>query len=232
MKDKAMKTSTHYTPVENGYSISGSSEIFNRTLYGSHKNDANVNRFFTFAGDAPQFMGAVADWIKSSVTFYEKCGILNSGLAITPGRRQRFYYSDDIDQTSRWFHDSEDVRAEFKNGWMEYELSQMSAWFPDVRVRIEAYPLLPDDGYLIHYRISTDQRVVFAAGFGGLTEALCRFEYKGEPRRYFCSENTKGNTVTLGKNRACVTHTNGTTMRIAASFDAEYTDAPASLTTI
>ncbi len=222
MKEKTIKTSTHYTPTENGYSISGSSEIFNRTLYGSHKNDDKVNRFFTFAGDAPQFMGAVADWIKSSVTFYEKCGILNSGLAITPGRRQRFYYSGDIDQTSRWFHDSEDVRAEFKNGWMEYELSQMSAWFPDVRVKIEAYPLLPDDGYLIHYRISTDQRVVFAAGFGGLTEPLCRFEYKGEPRRYFSVENTKGNTVTLGKNRACVTHTTGTTMRIAASFDAEF----------
>ena len=222
MKDKNIKPSTHYMPTESGYSISGSSEIFNRTLYGSHKNDHNVNRFFTFAGDAPQFMGAVADWIKSSVTFYEKCGILNSGLAITPGRRHRFYYSDDIDQTSRWFHDSEDVRAEFKNGWMEYELSQMSAWFPDVRVKIEAYPLLPDDGYLIHYRISTDQRVFLAAGFGGLTETLCRFEYKGEPRRYFSVENTKGNTVTLGKNRACVTHTSGTTMRIASSFDAEF----------
>ena len=222
MKDKITKASTHYTPTENGYSISGSSEIFNRTLYGSHKNDHNVNRFFTFAGDAPQFMGAVADWIKSTVSYYEKCGILNSGLAITPGNRQQFYYSEDIDQTSRWFHDSEDVRAEFKNGWMEYELSQISAWFPDVRVRIEAYPLMPDDGYLIHYKISTDQRVFFAAGFGGLTETLCRFEYKGEPRRYFTAENTKGNTVELGKNRACVTHTSGTTMRIATSFDADF----------
>ncbi len=222
MTDKRNKTSTHYTLTENGYSISGSSEIFNRTLYGSHKNDDRSGRFFTFAGDAPQFMGAVSDWVKSGITFYEKCGILNSGLAITPGRRQRFYYSEDIDQTSRWFHDSEDIRAEFKNGWMEYELSQMSSWFPDVRVKIEAYPLLPDDGYLIRYRISTDQRVFFAAGFGGLTDVLSRFEYKGVPERYFSAENTKGNTVTLGKNRASISHANGNTMRIAASFDAEF----------
>ncbi|MBQ2999224.1 MAG: hypothetical protein IJD64_02060 [Clostridia bacterium] len=222
MKEKYLKSSTHYTPTENGYAISGSSEIYNRTLYGSHKNDDKVDRFFTFAGDAPQIMGAVSDWILSKVTYYEKCGILNSGLAITPGRRQRFYYSEDIDQTSRWFHDSEDVLAEFKNGWMEYELSQMSSWFPDVHVNMEAYPLLPDDGYLVHYRITTDQRVFFAAGFGGLTDTLCRFEYKGEPRRVFSVENTKGNTVELGKNRACVTHTNGNTMRIATSFDADF----------
>ena len=83
------------------------------------------------------------------MTYQEKCGVLSSGLAITPGKRSRFYYSEEIDQTSRCFHNSEDVLAEFKNGWMEYELSQMSSWFPDVRVNIEAYPLVPDDGYIV-----------------------------------------------------------------------------------
>jgi len=219
-----MNPNTHYTPEENGYSINGSTEIFNRTLYGSHKNDDNPERFFTFAGDTPLFMGAISDWRKNSVTLFEKCGVLSSGLAITPGGRWKFYYSKDIDQTSRWFHNSEDIYAEFRNGWMEYELSQISAWFPDVRVKIQAYPLLPDDGFLVHYRISTDQHVYFTAGFGGLAgkEFRARFECKGEPRRNYTAGDAKGNTVEIGKNRACIKNTDGRTMRIAASFDAEF----------
>ena len=217
-----MKKLSHYTLTENGYATSASSEVFNRTLYGSHTNDENPERFLTFAGDAPQIMGAITDWLKSTVSYYAKCGVLNSGLAITAGQRSRFYYSEHIDQTSKWFHDSEDIRAEFKNGWMEYELSQMSAWFPDVRVKMEVYPLLPDDGYIVHYRITTDQRVNFVAGFGALTDVLCRFEYKGEPRRYFSAENCCGNVVELGKNRALVTNTDGKSMRIATSFDADF----------
>lgn len=217
-----MNPSTHYTPTENGYAISGSSEIFNRTLYGSHKNDDKSGRFFTFAGDTPLFMGAITDWTSNSYSYYEKCGVLSSGLAITPGQRTRFYYSEDIDQTSRWFHKSEDIFAEYKNGWMEYELSQISCWFPDVRVKIQAYPLLPDDGFLVHYRITTDQRVFFAAGFGGLTDPLGRFEYCGDPVRNFSASNTKGNIVQIGKNRACVTHTDGKCMRIATSFPADF----------
>jgi len=220
-----MKSNTRYSPTENGYSISGSSELFNRPLYGSHKNDDKPERFFTFAGDAPQFMGVVCDWTKGSVTYQEKCGVLKSGLAITPGQRYRFYYTDDIDQTSRWFHNSEDILAEFKNGWMEYELSQISSWFPDVYVNIEAYPLLPDDGFLVHYKITTDQHVYFAAAFGGLTDSEgCkgRFEYKDEPKRYFTSDNAKGNLIELGKNRALIKHNDGKTMRIATSFPADF----------
>ncbi len=217
-----MKASTHYTPTENGYAISGSNEIFNRMLYGSHINDDKPERFFTFAGDAPQFMGAVCDWTTNLVAYQEKCGVLCSGLAITPGQRSRFYYSDDIDQTSRWFHNSEDVLAEFKNGWMEYELSQISSWFPDVRVKIEAYPLMSDDGYLVHYKITTDQRVFFAAGFGGLTGLQGRFEYTGEPRRRFTAGDAKGNMIKIGKNRACITHTDGKTMHVATSFPADF----------
>ncbi len=219
-----MRNDTHYCPTENGFAISGSSEVFNRTLYGSHKNDYKPERFFTFAGDAPQFMGAISDWTKSMVTLYEKCGVLNSGLAITPGSRSRFYYSDDIDQTSLWFHDSDDVRAEFKNGWMEYKLTQISSWFPKVNVAIEAYPLLPDDGYLVHYRIETNQRVHFAAGFAGITdgENCGRFEYKGIPNRYFAAKDVRGNTVEIGENRATLTHTDGKSMRIATSFPAKF----------
>lgn len=217
-----MRSNIHYTPTENGFSINGSSELFNRMLYGSHTNDDKPERFFTFAGDAPQFMGAVCDWTKKLEAYQEKCGVLSSGLAITPGKRHQFYYSPHIDQTSRWFHNSEDIRAEFKNGWMEYELSQMSSWFPDVRVKIEAYPLLPDDGYLVHYHISTDQRVFFAAGFGGLTGVQGRFEYRDEPRRYFSAGDAVENTVEIGKNRACVTHPGGNTMRIATSFPADF----------
>ena len=220
-----MRPNTHYSPTENGFSISGSSEFFNRTLYGSHKNDDKTERFFTFAGDVPLFMGATSDWMKNDATFYDKCGLLNSGLAITPGVRRQFWYSKDLDMVSRWFHDSEDVLAEFKNGWMEYELSQISPWFPDVRVNIEAYPLLPDDGYLVRYKITTDQRVLFAAGFSGIAErARCgRFEYKGVPQRHFTAEDAKGNVIRIGENRATVTQAeDGRNVRIATSFPADF----------
>lgn len=223
-----MKQNTRYTPTENGYVINGSSEIFNRTLYGSHVNDDKPERFLTYAGDVPQFMGVLANPTQSTVTLQEKCGVLRSGLAITPGGRNKFYYSNDIDQTSRWFHDSEDVRAEFKNGWMEYELSQMSAWFPDTRTQIEAYPLMGNDGYLVHYRITTNQRVFFVAGFGGVTEQQGRFEYRGETRRYFSASDASNNIVTVGKNRAHIVGPLGRRVSIAASFDAEFAIGSAS----
>ena len=220
-----MKPNTHYTPTENGFAISASSEFFNRTLYGSHKNDDKSERFFTFAGDVPKFLGATADWVKNDVCFFDKCGQLHSGIAVTPGIRSAFWYSKDMDTTSRWFHDSEDVVAEFKNGWMEYELAQMSAWMPDLRINVEAYPLLPDDGYLVHYRITTDQHCYFVAGFGGVAERARsgRFEYKGVPQREFTVEDSKGNVVELGKNRACVIQKeDGRNVRVATSFNADF----------
>lgn len=216
-----MKQNSHYTPTENGYSINASSEIFNRTLYGSHKNDDKEAKFLTFAGDAPQFMGALTDWEKNTYSFYAKCGTLISGLALTSGQRVEFCYSDDMDISSRWFHNSEDIMAEYKNGWMEYELTQMSLNFPDVQVNIEAYPLMPDDGFLVHYNIKTDQRVLFAAGFGGLTDYTGRFEYKDEKKRCFHASNCAQNEITLGKNRATVSNLNGMTMQIGTSFESE-----------
>ncbi len=218
-----MQQNTHYTPTENGFSICGSPELFNRTLYGSHKSDDKEAKFCTFAGDAPQFMGAVTDWVENTYSFYAKCGTLTSGLALTPGRRVGFFYSQDMDISSRWFHNSEDAKAEFKNGWMEYELSQMSSWFPDVQVNIEAYPLMPDDGMLVHYTISTDQRVFFTAGFGGLTDYIGRFEYKDEKKRYFHASDCAENKITFGKNSATVCRPEGMTMYIGTSFDATVT---------
>lgn len=219
-----MRKNTRYTPTENGFVINGSSEIFNRMLYGSHKNDDKTDRFFTFAGDAPEFLGAISDYTKTYITLYEKCGLLRSGLAVTPGVRKPYWYSKDVDTTSRWFHDSEDIRAEFKNGYMEYELAQLTPWFPDVRVKLEAYPLLPDDGYLIHYRITTDQRVWFVAGFGGLgdNERAGRFEYRGVTARHFTAADAKANAVEVSKNRACVTHPSGKTMRVGTTFPADF----------
>lgn len=214
---------TRYTPTKNGYSITGSSDLYNRTLYGSHKNDDKFSRFFTFAGDAPQFMGALSDWTQEELyNLYAKQGTLISGLALTPGQRVRFYYSEDIDQSSRWFHNSEDVTSEFKNGWMEYDLTQISPWFPDVKVNIEAYPLLPDDGFLVHYKIKTDQRVYFVAGFGGITDFIARFEYKDEPKGVFSKNNCKKNTVKLDKNSAFISHPNGNSVAIGTSFDANF----------
>ena len=212
---------TRYTPTENGYQIHGSSELFNRTLYGSHLHDEESARFFTFAGDAPQFMGASTDWQANLVSFYAKCGTLISGLALTPGQRVGFFYSDDMDISSRWFHNSEDITAEFQNGYMTYDLSQMSPWFPDARVHIEAYPLLPDDGFLVHYTIHSDQRVLFTAGFGGLTDYIGRFEYKDEQKRCFHASDCTDNTVTLGNNRATVRR-GDRTMHIAAGFPADF----------
>lgn len=214
-----MNPNTHYTPTENGFSIRGSAEVFNRMLYGSHNNDDKAERYATFAGDSPQFMGSVTDWTKNTYSFYAKCGTLKNGLALTPGQRVEFFYSNDMDITSRWFHNSEDVAAEFKNGWMEYELTQMSAWFPDVHVNMEVYPLLPEDGFLVHYKIATDQRVIFTAGFGGVTDYIGRFEYKDEPKRQFHVSDCEKNQISFTKNGACVQHPVGTSMWIGTSFD-------------
>lgn len=216
-----MRGNTHYKPSKNGYQISGSTELLNRLLYGSHKNDDVEEKFALYAGDVPQFMGAATDWTEHDWCLFGKRGTLFSGLALTPG--QRIGGATELTESgARWFHDSEDIVAEFKNGWMEYKLSQMSPYFPNVSVNVEAYPLLPDDGLLIHYRISTDQRVIFTAGFGGITDYIGRFDYKDDERRYFSAQDCEKNTIELGERRACIRHENGSSMRIATSFPAEF----------
>lgn len=218
---------TRYHAVANGYETTGGCEMFNRTLYGSHVNDDLPEKFFTFAGDLPIFMGAVTDWSKHTACHYAKNGVLMSGLALTPGVNMPHFYSDNIDISSRWFHQAEDVRAVFRNGWMEYELQQFSPWFPDVKVEISAYPLLPEDGYLVHYNIHTDQRVIFCAGFGGVSDFIGRFEYPQAQERYFHASDCVGNKITCGNNRALVQDGNGNSLWIASSFPAEFSAASA-----
>jgi len=215
-----LQNRTRYHAVDNGYEIIGSREIFNRTLYGSHANDDLPERYFTFAGDLPLFMGAATDWSKHTACHYAKNGVLMSGLALTPGSKTPYFYSEDIDLSSRWFHQAEDVVTVFRNGWMEYQLRQFSAWFPDVKVSISAFPLMPEDGFLVHYRIETDQRVIFTAGFGGVTDFIGRFEYAGIKLRDLHASDCTGNTVLCKKNRALVTGARGN-MWIGARFPVE-----------
>ena len=209
---------TRYQPVENGYEIIGSREIFNRTLYGSHQNDDLAERYFTFAGDTPIAMGALTDWSKHTACHYAKSGVLFSGLALTPGVKIPHFYSENMDNSSRWFHQSGDVKAVFRNGWMEYVLRQFSPWFPEVDVNISIYPLQVEDGFLVHYRIGTDQRVIFCAGFGGLTDFIGRFEYPDADERNFYASDCKGNEVVCGENWARISREGCVPVWVGASF--------------
>jgi hypothetical protein len=212
---------TRYRPVDNGYEITGSREIFNRTLYGSHANDDRQERYFTFAGDLPIFTGAATDWSRHTACHYAKMGVLMSGLALTPGSKTQSFLSADIDHSSHWFHNSEDIVAIFRNGWMEYELRQFSPYFPAVTVNISVFPLMPEDGFLVHYRIKTDQRIFFCAGFGGITDFIHRLEYPKIKARNFSVADCRDNAVRCGKNRALLAGANGNHMWIGASFPVE-----------
>lgn len=209
---------TRYQPVDNGYEIIGSREIFNRALYGSHANDDLPERYFTFAGDLPLVVGAATDWSRHTACTYAKNGILMSGLALTPGFQTPFFHSRDVDVSSHWFHDSEDIIAVFRNGWMEYALRQFSPWFPDVKVNISVFPLMPEDGFLVHYHIKTDQRIFFCAGFGGITDFIHRLEYPRIKARNFSVSDCENNTVRCGRNRALLEGAHGCHMWIGASF--------------
>ena len=209
---------TRYRAVDNGYEIIGSREMFNRTLYGSHRNDDKPERYFTFAGDLPVFMGAVTDWSKNSWGNYAKNGVLMSGLALTPGLRIASVVSPDVDHGSHWFHDAEDVVAVFRGGWMTYDLRQISPYMPDARIHVEAFPLLPEDGFLISYRITTNQRAIFCLGFGGVTDFLGRLENWRVKARNFGAADCAGNVVTIGANRALLSRPGGDALWIGASF--------------
>ena len=75
-----MNPSTNYTPTENGFLNTCSQEYFNRLLYGSHANDDKEDKFATFAGDVPQFMGSAIDWTVHDWCDFGKRGTLSSGL--------------------------------------------------------------------------------------------------------------------------------------------------------
>ena len=110
----------------------GSYERFNRVLYGGHAQDDGNNRFFTFAGDTPIFMGASSDYTRDTWCYQAKNGVLMSGLAMTPGHVE----GTSRDSFSCWFHDCSDTAAEWRHGGMRYELTRFSPYFPDVRVKM------------------------------------------------------------------------------------------------
>ncbi len=204
----------------------GSFEKFNRVLYGGHADDDRQERFFTFAGDTPIFMGASSDYTKNTWCYQAKQGILMSGLALT----ENYSLMGSHDKYSSWFHDSSDIIAAWHHGYMSYDLTRFSSYFPDVKVHIEVYPLNPWNGYAVHYEITTDQRVIFCAGFGGITSFFGRFEYHTSRRKEFSSEDCGENVVSLSPVGASVSGPNQVTMRIAADFDCEYElDAPGAM---
>ncbi|MBO5723635.1 MAG: hypothetical protein J6S58_02280, partial [Lentisphaeria bacterium] len=55
-----------------GLSVFGSYEQFNRVLYGGHENDFRQERFFTFSGDTPIFMGASSEYTKDTWCYQAK----------------------------------------------------------------------------------------------------------------------------------------------------------------
>lgn len=221
MNSNSLENHTRYRADEDGYEIIAGGEFFNRILYGSHVNDHRPERYFAFAGDQPLFAGAVVDWTKGPYGGFAKNGYLMSGLALTPGMITPSHSSEDIDVTSHWLHDSEDVVATFRRGWMEYDVGQFSPWFPFVNVKMTALPLMGDDGLLVHYEITTDQRVIFCLGFGGLNPDLRRFEFPRLKTRFLSAADCQGNRVTVGENRAKIEGNDGTTLWVGTSFSAE-----------
>ena len=73
-----------YTYTDTGCSVFGSYETFNKVLYGGHNGDNSPDRFFTFAGDTPIFMGATSDFMRDTWCYQAKNGVLISGLCLTP----------------------------------------------------------------------------------------------------------------------------------------------------
>ena len=195
----------------------GASEIFNRVLYGGHANDEEQGRFFTFAGDTPVFMGGASDYTRDTWCYQAKQGVLLSGLAMTPGF---VLASGSSDGYSCWFHKSTDIIASWRHGWMEYRLTRFSPYFPDVDVQIAVYPLNPGDGFLVHYDITTDQQVIFCAGFGGITPFFGRFEAINSKHRNLRDSDFDGNTARLTDVGAAIDGPGGPTMRIGTDFGA------------
>ena len=207
-----------YTFSDTGCSIFGSYETFNKVLYGGHGGDDSPDRFFTFAGDTPIFMGATSDFMRDTWCYQAKNGVLISGLCLTPGF--------DGDTYGKFFHHSNDIETKWHHGYLTYHLTHFSTYFPMVDVNITVLPLQEDDGFLVKYDITTDQRIFFAAAFGGITEPFGRFEYHQSDRKDFAPEDCKDNTAQLISGGAVLEGT-GTKMLIGDNFNAQWElDAP------
>ncbi len=208
-----------YTYNNDALTRFGSFEKFNRVLYGGHANDDRKERYFTVAGDTPVFLGATSDFSRNTWCHQAKNGVLLSGLALTEG----FSLTGSHDLYSGWFHDCSDVTAAWRHGYYAYDLTRFSPYFPHVQVHVEVYPLNPQDGFAVLYDISCDQRVLFTAGFGGVTDFFGRFEYHTAKEREYTVRDAAGNRAFLRKCGAEVQGPNGVTMRIGADFEAEWT---------
>jgi hypothetical protein len=230
----------HYQPADSGYRIVGSNNLFSRALYGGHENDFLTEKYITFAGDQPLILGAITDWRKSAACLHAKCGTLMMGVAFTPGVSAPVFQTPAPrgERLSQWLHDNQGTVSTYKNGWMEYNISTYAQSFPRITADVEVLPLNPDDGYIVHIRINSDQRVILALGFGGITGFLGRFEFPFVNERYFRPSDCTGNSIRTGENNARVTGPGGnsieTAMQIGTSFpvrvqvgDAGKTESPA-----
>ena len=207
-----------YTYTDTGCSVFGSYETFNKVLYGGHNGDNSPDRFFTFAGDTPIFMGATSDFMRDTWCYQAKNGVLISGLCLTP--------AFDGDVYGKFFHHSNDIETRWHHGYLTYHLTHMSTYFPMVDVNITVLPLQDEDGFMVCYDITTDQRIFFAAGFGGITEPFGRFEYHHSARKDFSVEDCKGNSARLTSAGAEI-EGSGTRMLIGDNFNAVWQlDAP------
>lgn len=193
-------------------------EKFNRVLYGGHDNDISEGKFFTFAGDTPLFMGVASDYVKDTWCYQAKNGLLMSGLAMTPGHVE----GGSRDLFSKWFHESADMRSSWHHGYLTYEFSALSGWVSGVHGKVEIYPLFPGDGYCVHYEITPEQRMIFCAGFGGITPFFGRFEYHHSARRDFATEDCEGNQAELLEDSGSLKGPLDVNMLIGCDFDCEY----------
>lgn len=197
---------------------------FNRVLYGGHERDLEeYGRFFTFAGDAPIFMGAASDCMKNNWCYQAKRGVLQSGIALTPG----VHFGGKKDGYGRWFHNAGDILASWHHGYMDYTLSDVSSYFPEKEIALEVYPLQKHDGYLVHYNIIADAEIFFCAILGGMTDYIGRFDPMESSSRDFQLSDCDDCAASLKGNYGRLDHTAGKDWVIAGcNFNAELsTDA-------
>ena len=193
-------------------------EKFNRVLYGGHANDADQGKFFTLAGDTPIFMGVASDYTKDTWCYQAKNGVLMNGLALTPGHNE----GGSRDIFSKWFHEATDVVSRWEHGFMSYEFTGISTYFPSTQVKMEVYPLNPHDGFAVHYEITVDQRAIFCAGFGGITSFFGRFEYHHSTRRDFSVEDCEDCKAAVFDGYGEISGPLQTTLHIGCDFDCKY----------
>ena len=196
----------------------GSSRCFNRVLYGGHQRDwEDYGKFFTFAGDTPIFMGAASDCMVNNWCMQAKRGVLQSGLALTPGIE-----FGKPDRYSMWFHKADDVLATWQHGFMTYKLSQVSPYFPANATCIEVYPLQEDDGFMVHYNIIADSEVVFCAVLGGMTDYIGRFDSFSSTVRNLSLGDCQGvKAELLGSYGSLTDAVHGDNLLIGNSFSAD-----------